>query len=207
LPLIKRSFFIKCRGEDCLKLAEMIREKMPSVEQVEVVFKNDGLYITMYGYKSDVQNAWRYLKSILPMFKPVTKDKGCIRINLDYLFKKLKNTFPPRLIVEILSIKGFKADYDDERNELVTNAGMDIVEEYALKIIELMNEVKYRVKGTTTKYYVVASAILTNQSIDEVINIGLNMNHLTIVDDKPCLRIEWRKAIRDFIANTSSKHI
>lgn len=201
MPLVKRLFYVNCRGEECSKLSEIITENIPSTEQVDIAITDWGLYITIYGYKSDIKNIWRKIRSIVNSYRSsaIVGEKHS-RVSLEYLFNKLKHTFPPNMLVYILKKLNYRAEYIVDENIIVTNASLSIVEDVSKRIVKLINDIKHRVSGTTTKYYVIASCILTNKSIDEVLVIGLENNHLYIDQDgKYRLKIEWRKALEEFI--------
>ena len=200
MPLIKRSFYVPCKGEECYKLAELIREKAPVVEQIDIGITDSGLYITMYGYKTDIRNAWSYIKRLVSSYKSaVVEHGGKRRIRVDYVVERIGHTFPPKLLIEILKYKGYVAELSEFKNEIITNASLEVVEETASKIHELINEIRFNVRGTTTKYYVVAASILTGMKPEEVYRHGLELNHLVIEDEKYRIRVEWRSALREFL--------
>ncbi len=201
MPLIKRRFFIQCIGEECFKLAELIREKAPLVEQMDIMITDKGLYITMYGYKSDIRNAWKYVQGLVTSYKSaVTEQGGYRRVKIDYLVEKIGHTFPPRLLAEILKLMGYSTEYDRERNEIRTSAPLDKIEEIVKRIISIMESIKFDVSGTTSKYYVIASSILSNLPINEVYEKGLEFDHLYVDEDgKYRIKLEWRRALEDFL--------
>jgi hypothetical protein len=84
MPLIKRFFHIPCRGDECFKLAELIKERAPAVNIINLEIGNDGLYIEMYGYKSEIKNAWEYIRRIVSAYRSSIKQlsKGLRRIKV-----------------------------------------------------------------------------------------------------------------------------
>jgi len=206
MPLVKRFFYIPCRGEECLKLAEVIREKVPAVEQMDITVSDAGLYITMFGYETDVKNAWKYLRHLIGIYRSAVKAQhGVLRVKVEYLVAKIRRTFPPRLLVEILKRMGFRAEFDKEAVEIKTNAPLDKIEELTKTIVKYIDEIKFTVRGTTTKYYVVSAAILSGLPVSEVLSIGLKLGHLKLdEDDKYVIQIDWRQALSDFIAKIRS---
>ncbi|OYT40849.1 MAG: hypothetical protein B6U89_00875 [Desulfurococcales archaeon ex4484_58] len=199
MPLIKRSFYIPCKSSECIKIAEIIREKAPAVGSMDLEIRDNGIYITMYGYKTDIKNAWEYIRRMIIAYKQsIIEYKGYRRISIDYLVSKIKHTFPPKLLVEIIKHMGHSIDIDD--HIIVTNAPLEIIEDTAKRIVELMDTIKYDVRGKTTKYYVITLSILTNKDPSEIYEKGLMLNHLIKdEDDKYRIRVEWRKAILDFL--------
>lgn len=201
MPVTKRFFYINCRGEECNKLSEIIMENIPSIEQLDVAVTNQGLYITIYGYKSEIKSIWRKIRDIVNSYKSsIVLSRGYSKVSVEYLFNKFKQTLPPKLLVFILNKLGYRAEYSLDKNTILTNAPLETIEEVANRVIELMNNLKHKVSGSITKYYVIASCILTNQTIDNVLTIGLEINHLYIDENgKYRLRIDWKKALEEVI--------
>jgi len=202
MPLIKRSFYIPCRGEECFKLAELIKEKTPVVESIEISIGERGLYIYMYGYKSDVKNAWEYIRNMISSYRSSVIDmgSGLKRIKINHIVEIVKHTFPPRLLNEILVLMNYKSSISENGDELITNAPIELITEVAGKIVNAMNEVKHVVRGTTAKYYIVGLKTLLDIPLDEIYRVGLMLKHLYLdEDEKYRLRVEWRRGLREFI--------
>lgn len=208
MPLIKRFFYIPCTSDECFKLAELIREKAPQVEFIDIEIRDKGLYIEMYGYKTDIKNAWEYIRRLISSAKAVESyaKPGIRRIKIEYLVERKKKTFSPILLAEVLKLRGFKADLSDYKDEIITDAPMKVIDELIDKIWDYIEKIKYYVRGATTKYFVVASSILSGLDPGEVIiksaNIGLLYKD---EDDKYRLKKEWRRAISEFLNKIKSK--
>ncbi len=203
MPLIKRFFYIPCRGEECFKLAELIREKIPSVEYVDITIEEDGLYITMYGYKTDIKYAWEYIRRLISSYKSsITTLKGGIkRIKIEYLVEKTRKTFPPIVLVEILERLGYKAGLNQEKTEIYTDAPTELIEEIVNKIWEVINAIKYDVRGTTSKYFVVVSSIVLKMNPEQVLSRAYSMGIMDKDEEgKYRIKKEWRKALNEFIS-------
>ncbi|ADI31300.1 DUF2067 family protein [Staphylothermus hellenicus] len=208
MPLTKRFFHIPCKGDECFKLAELIREKAPQVELVEINITDTGLYIEMYGYRTDIRNAWEYIRRLVSSAKASEQysKKGTRRIKIEYLVEKKKKTFSPVLLSEILKHKGFKADLSDYKDEIITDAPLEVIEELIDNIWDVIEKIKYDVRGTTTKYFLTAASILTDMDPQEVImkaySIGLLFKD---EDEKYRLGKEWRRAISEFLNKVMTK--
>ena len=203
MPLIKRFFYIPCRGEECFKLAELIREKIPSVEYVDITIEEDGLYITMYGYKTDIKYAWEYIRRLVSSYKSsITTLRGGIkRIKIAYLVEKTRKTFPPIVLVEILERLGYKAGLNQEKTEIYTDAPTELIEEIVNKIWEVINAIKYDVRGTTSKYFVVVSSIVLKMDPEQVLSRAYSMGIMDKDEEgKYRIKKEWRKALNEFIS-------
>ena len=203
MPLIKRFFYIPCRGEECFKLAELIREKIPSVEYLDITIEEDGLYITMYGYKTDIKYAWEYIRRLVSSYKSsITTLRGGIkRIKIAYLVEKTRKTFPPIVLVEILERLGYKAGLNQEKTEIYTDAPTELIEEIVNKIWEVINAIKYGVRGTTSKYFVVVSSIVLKMDPEQVLSRAYSMGIMDKDEEgKYRIKKEWRKALNEFIS-------
>ncbi len=203
MPLIKRFFYIPCRGEECFKLAELIKEKIPSVEYIDITIEEDGLYITMYGYKTDIKYAWEYIRRLVSSYKSsITILKGGIkRIKIEYLVEKTRKTFPPIVLVEILEYLGYKAVLNKDKTEIYTDAPTELIEEIVNKIWEVINAIKYDVRGTTSKYFIVVSSIVLKMDPEQVLSKAYSAGIMDKDEEgKYRIKKEWRKALNEFIS-------
>ena len=202
MPLIKRFFQISCKGEECLKLAELIREKAPAVEYMDIEIREDALRITMYGYKTDIKNAWEYIRRLVSSYRSsiITTRHGLRRIKIEYLVEKTSRTFPPILLVEILKYKGYKAILSDYKDEIITDAEPKVLEELAVKIFDVINKIRFDVRGTVAKYYVAATSIILGVEPEQVIEKGILYGHLYRDEDgKIRIKKEWRQALAELL--------
>ncbi|RLG91496.1 MAG: DUF2067 domain-containing protein [Thermoprotei archaeon] len=203
MPLIKRFFYIPCRGEECFKLAELIKEKIPSVEYVDITIEENGLYITMYGYKTDIKYAWEYIRRLISSYKSsITALKGGVkRIKIEYLVEKTRKTFPPIVLVEILERLGYKAGLNQDKTEIYTDAPTELIEEIVNKIWEVINAIKYDVRGTTSKYFAVVLSIVLKMEPEQVLSRAYSMGIMDKDEEgKYRIKKEWRKALNEFIS-------
>lgn len=197
MPLIRRIYHISCHGEECYKLAEFIRENI-NVPEISISFREHGIYIELYGYKSDIRNAWNKIKHLLSMYKKsMVRTKKGYRIPIDYIVSRIRKTFPPVLLAEILRKMGYGVRC--EGNFIETDIEPEELLELADKIADTIQAIRYKVGGTAAKYLVVAASILTNRSakdIDMTINELVELGYLYIDEDgKARLKLEWRKAL------------
>ncbi len=195
MPLLKRSFYIKCHSDECLKLAELIRDKAPAVESMNITIEQSGLRIDMYGYKSDVRNAWIYIKRLVSAYKSaIVEKRGLREISIDFLVEKVGRTFPPRLLEFIVRKKGHKARVEGDR--IITDADLDEIIDTIKRIVEVLDKIRFSVKGTACKYFIVASALLADKSYQAIIEEGLRAHILDKDEDgRIILKKEWRSAV------------
>ena len=204
MPLLKRSFYIKCHGDECLKLVELIRDKAPVVESMNITIEQSGLRIDMYGYKSDIRNAWIYIKRLVSAYKSaIVEKRGLREISIDFLVEKVGRTFPPRLLEFVVKKKGHKARIEGDR--IITDADLDEIFDMIKKIIEVLDKIRFSVRGTACKYFIVASTILANKSYQTIIEDGLRAHILDKDEDgKIMLKKEWRSAVDQILKVLSS---
>ncbi len=204
MPLLKRSFYIKCHGDECLKLAELIRDKTPVIESMNITIESSGLRIDMYGYKSDVRNAWMHIKRLVSAYKSaIVERRGLREISIDFLVERIGRTFPPRLLEFVIKRKGHKAHIEEDR--IITDADLDEIFDMIKKIIEVLDEIRFSVKGTACKYFIVASTLLANKSYQLIIEGGLRADILDKDEDgRIILKKEWRSAVDHILKVLSS---
>ncbi len=201
MPLVKRTFHIPCKGDECLELATIISEKVPAVESIDIDITNSGLIITMYGYKTDIKRAWEHVKMIAKNYKATTSfGRGTKKYSLQLLVETTRKTFPPQLLVEMLNHMGYKALYDNE--ELFTDASLDLIVEVINKIIVIAENIRYKLKGKTTKYYVIAASILTGRNVEEIIHESMEKSLMARINDELIITKEWRKALKEILETT-----
>lgn len=205
MPLIKRSFFIPCSGEECIKLAELIKDNI-SVLEASIDIKEHGIEVTMYGYKTDIKKMWVKIRQVISTYRELMKagESGYKKIPLEYLVSLTRKTFPPLLLVEILKKKRFTASY--ENGVIETNADLDTLKELIDRIASIFEEIKYDVRSTTTKYFIVSASILTGLEPRIVIEKGIEKGLLKLEEEKPKLTKEWRQALSEFISQHTSNY-
>lgn len=199
---IKRVYFVRCRGEECISLSEFLLENMAGFVDVTMRVVDDGVLIEIYGYKSEVRDAWTKIKKLLSMYSeqfPAGR-KGRYRYSLEAVVRRVRHTFPPQLLAEIAARMGrFLAA---QEGYLETDMSPEELYGLASRIAEAMEEVRYEVRGRTTKYYVVAASILSSKPIPDVIDESMELGILGEDEDtgKPVLRYEWRQALDKYLS-------
>ena len=197
MPLIRRVYHISCHGEECYKLAEFIRENI-SVPEISITFREHGIYVELYGYKSDIRNAWSKIKHLVNMYKrSMIRTRKGYRVTIDYIVSRIRKTFPPILLTEILRKLGYDVRY--EGNIIEVDIEPDELIGLADKIADIIQAIRYKVGGTTAKYLVTAAAILTNRSVEEIDQVIAELEELGYLyrdeDGKARLKLEWKKAL------------
>lgn len=201
MPLIKREFFIQCRGDECFKIAELISENAPQVELIDIDISDHGLRIKIYGYKSDIKRVWNTIKQLLRIYQtPYITGHGRIRrIPIQYIVGRIKRTFPPSLLVFILKKKGYRASLSEDNEEILSDAEPDHVIEIASRIADLTQRIRNITRGTSTKYFIIAASILLDKDPEYIVNKALEKGILERIEDKIRVRKEWRQALEEVI--------
>ncbi len=196
MPII-RKFVLNCIDkETCMELVNTLLENLPATTYLSYRLRGDKLEITVYGLKHEVQNIWSLIKyyysNVLKIMSQ--KYKEYKEYPIDYIVSKTRRTFPPDILVEILKVKGFHALHED--NIIKTNAPIEEVLELASKIAELLDKIKYDVRGKATKKVVVLTSLLLKMDPNDAINRLLNEGILRKDDEgKPILAIDKETAI------------
>lgn len=199
MPLVKRRFYIPCNHNECLEIVQRISEKLPSIESIEYEIKEGGMFIEMYGYSTDIKRAWRIIRENYPLSKNRV-GRGMVKYSLKTLVQHAGKTFPPAVLVKVLSINGYKVQYFSTDETLHTNAGLDVLLELINQIEAVANSVRNIVKGTAGKYYLTTISVATKMSVEEVVEKALALGHLDTGEDGVLtLKIEWSKGVDEFI--------
>lgn len=201
MPIIKRSFFVKCRGSECFELANILQEKIPSLDTVEISIEENGLRITMYGYKSDIKRAWEVVKNTVRIYRTGTMEvgKGIKKYDVTYLVERTKQTFPPILLAEILRRMGYATEVSEDKTSILTSADEDTIIDTIRKINEVALETRFKVRGTVAKYFIIASSILIGKPPETVIAEATAYGILEQEDDRYRLKKEWRQALEEYL--------
>ncbi|ACL11741.1 DUF2067 family protein [Desulfurococcus amylolyticus] len=197
MPLVKRRYRIPCRGEECLKLYELVKERVPSIEHVEFAVTSNGLIVDAYGYETDLKKLWIELKNYSRMAKGVS-GPGLQAFSIDVIVKLTRKTFPPEVLVKILEKQGYKARLED--GTIYTNIEKNRILELVERISELNTAIRGRVKGTAARYFIITVTIITGLQLDDAINHAVEAGLLG-VDESGLyvLKHEWRDAVDLFI--------
>uniref|UniRef100_A0A7C2BK91 DUF2067 domain-containing protein n=1 Tax=Thermosphaera aggregans TaxID=54254 RepID=A0A7C2BK91_9CREN len=200
MPLVKRRFYVNCNHDECIEIIQRISEKLPSIDTVEYEVREDGMLIEMYGYSTDIKKAWAVIKEY---FKHSRRPAGksVVKYSLKALARQAGKTFPPAVLVKVLSLKGFKAHYSSIDEAIQTNAGLDILMDLINQIDVAVAMVRDKVKGTAGKYYLTTLMVATGLGLEEVVNESLKLGHLRINEESGLLSlaVEWDKGVDEFI--------
>ena len=210
MPLIKRRFHIPCREDECLKLYELLKERLPPVSYVSIELTNKGLLVEAYGYESDVKQLWIEAKKLIGPLKEVWGKSGLKKYEVDLLARIARKTLPPRVLVEVLRKMLYVAEYDDNSNAITTNAPRDEVLKLAEKVAELNTIVGKYAANTSTRYFIIAGSVLSGLDPEEVVRISMSLGLLRQHEndeesEKKELTVNWKEALENFLKNVKKQ--
>jgi hypothetical protein len=200
LPLVKKKFYIACTEQECLKLYELLKDRMPTIAQVIIEVTEKGLLVEAYGYETDIKDLWFSIKSLIGPLKEATRKAGIKKIKVELVTKTIHKTFPPRVLVETLRRKGFYIEYNAEDGSIVTSASFNEVVALADKIADLSVQASRLPATTSTRYFVIAACAITGLSIEEVINMAMEIGLIEQGEGgRYIVKRDWRESLDSFL--------
>ena len=196
---ISRKFVLNCIDEQtCIELVNTLLENLPTTMYVSYRIRGNKLEIVVQGLKHDVQGIWALIKhyhSDLLKIK-AQKMKEFKEYPIRYIVSKIRRTFPPDIVVEILKAKGYKADLEDDK--ITTNANLDMVSDIASKVAKILDEIRYDVVGKSTKKIVVYASILLDKNPKDIVRVLIDEGILVEDEEvgKPRLAVNLEQAIK-----------
>ncbi|MEM4717567.1 MAG: DUF2067 domain-containing protein [Desulfurococcaceae archaeon] len=208
MPLTKRKFFIPCAEDECFRLYELVKDRIPSVSYVTIEITSKGLLIEAYGHETDVKELWYEIRRIVGPLKEAMRKTGLKKYSISLITKTIHRTISPRILVEILKRSNYSARYVDDEDAIYTNALFEDIVNYARRIASLSEEVGKYATTTSTRYYIVTACALTNLPIGDVAKMSIKLGLIKQINDsKFVLNKDWRSALDLFLKhafNTSS---
>lgn len=202
MPLVKRRFFISCKEEECIKLYEFVKDRLPALSYVELTVTSKGLLVEIYGYESDIKTAWMEIRKIIKSIREVSSTRGLKRYSVEFITQVTKKTFSPELLVEIIKRLGYRAVFLREENTLLSDMDFNNIVILVERIAEQNTMLAKISKNTSTRYYLVACAVLTGLPIEDIIKISRDLDLLFISEDgKVALKSEWKSSLNKFYKN------
>ncbi len=197
MPIVRRLYTIRVPpGIDAEKLNERLKEAIRT-PYAEIKVEKDGrLRILLVGVEADVKESWFRIRNVVSELWELYNLAKRGEVSVEAIVKEVRRTFPPQALVEALKLRGYRAELL-EGNVLRTNAPPEVILSLATRIAEVIDEVKFDVRGTAAKRVVAAVAAAFDLSPQQVIEVGLKADVFTEDEDgKIVLKREWRQAIR-----------
>lgn len=206
MPLVKRRFYVSCREDECLKLYELLKDRIPSVNYVSMELTSRGLFVEVYGYESDIKDLWAEIKGLTGSLKEITRKSGLKRYEVSLLTKIIRKTFPPRILAEVLKRMSYRVEYSGSEDAIVTDAPGEEVTRLAEKIAELNTDAGKHAANTSTRYFIVAGCVLSGLTVEEVIRISAHLGLIEQLEGgKNMLTVDWRTALDEFLKNVKKQ--
>ena len=181
-------------GVDLEKVLERISEEL-RIPYAEISYSKGKLYVELVGTEAQMRETWARLRNVITELWGLHSLRVRGEAPIDVLVKEAGRTFPPEALVYALELRGYKAEINE--NMLRTTAPADMVIELARRVGEIIDELRYRVKGTAIKRLIAAVAAGLDVDVDKVLEFGLKMRIFEENEEgKIELREEWRRALR-----------
>ena len=202
--IVKRRFVIKC-GEYCEDLLNKIMENV-KVGWFKAELKGDSIHIEVRGLPYELKDVW-YLIQDLKREVSIIKGRGERALDSTTISKLAKATAPLDALQILLSHKGYKARV--EGGLLVTNAPIDQIIELTRKYFELAQSeiVRFKVKGSTGRKFVILASILLDMSPEDVVNLAVSLGLMREGDFKYELTKEWRQALKEIMREAKESSV
>ena len=197
MPVVRRLYTIRIPpGIDAEKLNERLKEAIRT-PYAEIRVEKDGrLRIVLVGVEADVKESWFRIRNVVSELWELYNLSKKGEVSIDAIVREIRRTFPPQALVEALRLRGYQAELL-EGNVLRTNAPLDVLLSLASRIAEVLEEIKFDVRGTAAKRVVAAVAAAFDLPPHHVIEIGMKADVFAEDEDgKVILKREWRQAIR-----------
>jgi hypothetical protein len=173
------------------KLAEAVRSGY-----AEITVKAGKAYIEIVGTDAQIRESWFRVRDALSQLWSLHMLKTSNEAPIEAIVREAGRTFPPDALVYALQLRGYKAELSDDKQILHTTAPPEEVVSLARSIAEILDEIRFRVKGTAAKRLVAALAAGLGVSPETVIEVGLRAKVFEETEDGIRLREEWRRGLR-----------
>ncbi|MET1101692.1 MAG: DUF2067 family protein [Pyrodictiaceae archaeon] len=177
------------------KVYEKLSEALKTTYS-EVKFEGNRLRIKLVGTEHDIKETWIQIRNSISELWDLYKFMRFSEASIETISKEIGGTFPPEALVYALRLKGYEAFITDNK-VLKTKAPFNIVLDTARRIVEVLEETKFKVKGASAKKLIASLASAFNKNINEIIEIGIKTGVLGEDEDGRVLaKVEWRQGLR-----------
>ncbi len=178
---------------------EKIYEKISSnvrTSFAEISIRGNRAFIELVGTEAEIKDTWYRIRNSLQDLWELYRLERQKEASISAIVKEAGRTFPPESLVYALKLKGYDARLSEDKQYIYTNAPSDIVIESARRIAEVIDEIRFQVKGSAAKRMIAAIAAGLSVGPEKVIEYGLQTRVLEETEDGLRLREEWRKGLR-----------
>jgi len=178
---------------------EKVYEKISSSIRApfaEISVRGDKAFIEIVGTEAEIKDSWYKVKNVIQDLWELYRLERNHEALIESIVKESGRTFPPDALVSALKLRGYDARLSEDKQRLYTNAPASTVIEIARQIAEIIDEIRFRVKGTAAKRMIAALAAGLLVDAEKVIEYGLKTRVLEESEDGIRLREEWRRGLR-----------
>ncbi|GEM_PF-3291295 len=173
------------------KLAEAVRSGY-----AEITVKVGKAYIEIVGTDAQIRESWFRVRDALSQLWSLHMLKTSSEAPIEAIVREAGRTFPPDALVYALRLRGYRAELSSDKQVLYTTAPPEEVVTVARSIAEVLDEIRFRVRGTAAKRLVAALAAGLGVPPETVIEVGLRARVFEEAEDGIRLREEWRRGLR-----------
>lgn len=178
---------------------EKVYEKISSnirTPFAEISIRGDKAFIELVGTEAEIKDSWYRVKNVIQDLWELYRLERENEALIEAIVKEAGRTFPPDALVFALKLRGYDAKLSSDKQRLYTNAPAQVVVEIARQIAEVIDVIRFRVKGTAVKRMIAALAVGLLVDPEKVIEYGLKTRVLEESEDGIRLREEWRRGLR-----------
>ncbi len=179
---------------------EKVYEKVSSAIRAgyaEVSVQGSKLFVEITGTEYEVKDSWyRVRQAVAELWELYRLSRGG-EASIEAIVKEAGRTFPPESLVYALKLQGYEAKLVDNGSKLATTAPVDVVVRTARTIAEVIDELRFRVKGTAAKRLIAALAAGLGEPVEKIIDYGIK-SRVFVEDEEEGIKLreEWRRALR-----------
>lgn len=182
---------------------ERLYEKIVSAigtSYAEVRFQHGKMFIELVGTDSQIRESWGKIKKAVGELWILQRLQRGGVVSIEAIVKEAGRTFPPEVLVQVLKLQGYNAQLNKENNTIHTNAPAGEIIALARRIAEVIDEIRFLVKGTVAKRLIAVISVGFNMPAHEAIEYSIKAGVLVKSEEGLKLREEWRKALEKVVA-------
>ncbi len=178
---------------------EKVYEKLSSAVRsgyAEIRVEGGKAFIEVVGTAAQIKDTWAQLKKSLTELWELYELQSRGSASIAAIVREAGRTFPPEALAAALELRGYRARLSEDKSRIETDAPAELVVELARGIAEVIDSLRFRVRGTAAKRLVAAVSVGLGVDPETVLEYGLKMRVFEEAEDGIRLREEWRRALR-----------
>jgi hypothetical protein len=173
------------------RLAEAVRSGY-----AEITVRGGKAYIEIVGTDAQIKESWLKIREALSQLWSLHYLRTANEAPIEAIVREAGRTFPPEALLYALRLRGYKAELSSDKQVIYTNAPPEEVVGLARSIAEVLDELRFRVRGSAAKRLIAALAAGLGVDPEAVIETGLRARVFEEAEDGIRLREEWRRGLR-----------